>query len=274
MDETDVEDIEINLFLEALFQRYGYDFRQYARATIRRRLHRILARLDYERISELLPAVLHNESLAQKIIADFSITVTEMFRDPLFYQSLRTEVIPYLKTFPFIKIWHAGCATGEEVYSLAILLQEEGIYDQTTIFATDFNEDALRQAKEGIYSLRDLRQYTDNYQKGGGTGSFADYYHARYELAQINRNLQQNITFANHNLVTDGVFSEVHLILCRNVLIYFDRPLQNRVTQLLYDSLIHGGFLCLGMKETVHFSTVADHFRPVDEATRIFQKQT
>lgn len=269
----DIERVEIELFLAAIYQRYGYDFRQYARATVRRRLRHLLAKTGYTRISELFPRLLYDEAFAQAVIFDFSITVTEMFRDPLFYRAVRAQIVPYLKTYPFIKVWVAGCATGEEVYSVAILLQEEGLYDRATIFATDFNELALGKAQEGIYPLKALRQYTANYQQAGGRASFADYYHAQYESAIMNQALKAHIMFANHNLVTDGVFSEMHLIFCRNVLIYFDKSLQNRVLALLADSLLHGGFLCLGTKETLQFSDVAGHFKAMDAEQRIYQKR-
>jgi chemotaxis protein methyltransferase CheR len=269
----DIEKIEISLFLEAMCQRYGYDFRNYAQASVRRRVRHLLAKSGYTRISEMLPRLLYDEAFAQAAIYDFSISVTEMFRDPDFYSSLRKNVIPYLKTYPFIKVWHAGCATGEEVYSLAVVLQEEGLYDRATIFATDFNEATLDKAREGIYSLKDIRQYTTNYQKAGGERPFADYYHAQYESAIMNQTLKRNITFASHNLVTDGVFGEMHLIFCRNVLIYFDKTLQNRVLNLFADSLNHGGFLCLGSKETLEFSEVAKSFKVVDERGKIYQKR-
>lgn len=270
----DIERIELDLFLDAIYQRYGYDFRQYAQASVRRRVRHLLAKSGYSRISEMIPRLLYDEAFSQTAIYDFSITVTEMFRDPEFYGSIRKNVVPYLKTFPFIKVWHAGCATGEEVYSLAILLQEEGLYDQATIFATDFDDAVLEKAKEGIYDLRDMRQYTLNYQKAGGTRSFAEYYHAQYESAIMSQFLKSNITFASHNLVTDGVFGQMHLIFCRNVLIYFDKALQNRVLGLFTDSLNYGGFLCLGSKETVEFSDAAGHFKIVDEKQKIYQKHT
>ena len=195
-----------------------------------------------------------------------------MFRDPEVYLALRQQVVPYLKTYPFIKVWHAGCATGEEVYSTAIILKEEGFNNHATIFATDFNDHALQKAREGIFSQNRMQQYTRHYQQAGGQNSFADYYHAQYEYARMNSALKENITFANHNLVTDGVFSEMHLIFCRNVLIYFDRTLQNRVLQLLYNSLVHGGFLCIGNNETIEFSSVKEKFRIVDENAKIYQK--
>jgi chemotaxis protein methyltransferase CheR len=272
--KEDIEKIELDLFLDAIYQRHGYDFRNYARASIRRRVRHVLDKSGCARISEMVPRVLYDEAFALSVIYDFSITVTEMFRDPEIYLSIRKNVVPYLKTYPFIRVWHAGCATGEEVYSLAILLQEEDLYDRATIFATDFNEAALEKAKEGIYSLDDIRQYTLNYQRAGGTHSFADYYHAQYASAIMNQSLKSNITFANHNLVTDGVFGEMHLIFCRNVLIYFDKTLQSRVLGLLTDSLNYGGFLCLGSKETLQFSDVAERFKVIDERGKTYQKRT
>ena len=272
--KEDVEKIEINLFLEALHQRYGYDFTHYAEASVRRRVRRFMEKNGYAQVSDMIPRLLYDDVFAQAAIHDFSITVTEMFRDPDFYQSVRKNVVPYLRTYPFIKVWHAGCATGEEVYSLAILLQEEELYERATIFATDINEMALDRAREGIYSLKDIRQYTLNYQKAGGLHSFADYYHAQYESAIMNQSLKTNITFASHNLVTDGVFGEMHLVFCRNVLIYFDRTLQNRVLGLFADSLNRGGFLCLGSKETLQFSNVAERFKVVDEHEKIYQRRS
>lgn len=270
----DTEKIELHLFLEAMYQGYGYDFRHYSQASVRRRVRHLATKNGYARVSEMLPRLLHDSAFARAAIYDFSVTVTEMFRDPEFYRSLRKNVIPYLKTYPFIKIWHAGCATGEEVYSLAIVLQEEGLYDRATIFATDFNDAILEKAKEGIYAFKDIRHYTTSYQKAGGTGSFADYYHAQYESAIMDQSLKKNITFASHNLVTDGVFGEMHLIFCRNVLIYFDKTLQNRVLGLFSDSLNHGGYLCLGSKETLEFSEVVGYFKTVDGPFKIYQKRS
>jgi chemotaxis protein methyltransferase CheR len=273
MNPDEVEKIELELFLEAIYQRYGYDFRHYARASVSRRARHVLAKLGYKKLSELIPLLLHDEALAFQIIYDFSITVTEMFRDPDFYQALRHSVTPYLQTYPFIKIWIAGCATGEEVYSLAILLKEEGLYDRATIYATDFNETALKKASEGIYPLKEVQQYTGNYQKSGGLRSFSEYYHAEYSSAIMDAGLKTNITFAHHNLVTDSVFSEVQVVFCRNVLIYFDRTLQNWVLNTLANSLSRGGFLCLGTKETLELSSVYDQFKTVDQKERIYQKR-
>jgi len=272
-DHHDLEQIEINLLLEAIFQRYGYDFRNYAHASIARRVRHFLSKTRSTSISDMIPQLLRDEKFARSVIFEFSIAVTEMFRDPDFYLAVREKVIPYLRTYPYTKIWAAGCATGEEVYSLAILLQEEGLYDRATFFATDFNDDVLEKAREGIYPLKHMRLYTQNYQKAGGTRAFSNYYHAEYESAIMDQSIKGNITFANHNLVTDGVFGEMHLIFCRNVLIYFERPLQNRVLTLCLDSLHHSGFLCLGNKETIEFTAVAERFKTVDEKQRIYQKR-
>lgn len=274
MNPDEIEKIELELFLEAIFQRYGYDFRHYARASAHRRARHILAGSGHKRLSDLIPLLLHDEVFAEKAIYQFSITVTEMFRDPDFYKAVRQTVTPYLQTYPFLKIWVAGCATGEEVYSLAILLKEEGLYDRTTIYATDFNENALKKAAEGIYQLKDVQQHTLNYQKSGGTGSFSDYYHAEYNSAIMDAALKKNITFAHHNLVSDSVFSEVQVVFCRNVLIYFDRSLQNWVLNTLSNSLSRGGFLCLGTKESLEFSSVYDQFKPSNLEERIYQKRT
>lgn len=273
MTKRETENIEIDLLLEAVFKRYGYDFRHYARASIDRRVRHFLVKSGCSTISEMIPRLLRDESFFGRMVRDFSITVTEMFRDPHVYASIRSNVVPFLKTFPFIKAWHAGCATGEEAYSLAIVLKEEGLYDRATIFATDFNDVALEKAKQGIYAIEKVKQITQNYRAAGGSGSFSEYYQARYGAAALSGSLGKNIVFANHNLETDSVFGEMHLILCRNVLIYFDRELQDRVFGLFCESLVRGGFLCLGTKETLAFSGVKDRFEPVDEKARIYQKR-
>ena len=273
MNPSRIEDIEVDLLLEAIFERYGYDFRNYGRASINRRVKRFLSDSGCKTVSEMIPRLLHEKAFFEKMIGYFSITVTEMFRDPPVYQSIRKQVVPVLKTYPYIRAWNAGCATGEEAYSLAILLKEEGMYERTTLFATDFNDEALEKAKEGIYLSENVKEFTSNYQKAGGMNSFSEYYHARYGAVAIDLSLKKNITFANHNLVTDSVFSEMHLILCRNVLIYFSKPLQDRVLRLFSESLVPNGFLCLGTKENIVFSEVADHFKPLNEKLRIFQKK-
>ena len=273
MNPSQIEDIEVDLLLEAIFERYGHDFRAYGRASINRRVKRFLCDSGCKTVSEMIPRLLHEKAFFEKMVRYFSITVTEMFRDPPVHQYIRKQVVPALKTYPFIRVWNAGCATGEEAYSLAILLKEEGIYEKTTLFATDFNDEALEKAKEGIYLSENVKEFTSNYQKAGGMNSFSEYYHARYGAVAIDPSLKKNITFANHNLVTDSVFSEMHLILCRNVLIYFSKPLQDRVLRLFSESLVPGGFLCLGTRENIAFSDVTDHFKPFNEELRIFQKR-
>lgn len=272
MKSTDIERIEIQLLLEALFLCYGYDFRGYARASIRRRVLQFMQSTGASKVSEMIPVLLHDKSYFEQMVKEFSITVTEMFRDPSVFLALRQNIIPLLQSYPFVKIWHAGCATGEEAYSLAILVQEEDLGQWVTIFATDFNDAALETARKGIFDLDHARQFTLNYQKAGGKHSFSDYYHARYGAMAIRQELKEKITFANHNLVTDQVFSETHIILCRNVLIYFNRELQDRVIRLFYDSLVHGGILCLGMKESLLFSNYQDRFKTLDSKNKIFQK--
>lgn len=271
MNTTDIEQIEIDLLLEAIFQRYGYDFRQYNQASIKRRLRHHLAKTDGQSIAALIPAILRDQAAFRRLFFDLSVTVTEMFRDPWFYLALREKVVPFLKTFPFVNIWQAGCATGEEVYSLAILLKEEGLYERARIYATDFNETALTQAKARIYPLERIKAYSANYLQGGGKGSLADYYRARYQSVIIDPVLQENITFANHNLATDGIFGEMHLILCRNVLIYFNRILKNTVLSTFRDSLRYNGFLCLGSKESIQFSEIETDFVEVAPKEKIYQ---
>jgi chemotaxis protein methyltransferase CheR len=259
--------------LEAIYQKYGYDFRQYSKAHIARRLSNRMVLSNLNSISEIQNKILHDQAFASLLLQDLSITVTEMFRDPSFYLALREKVIPFLKTYSFVKIWHAGCSTGEEVYSLAIFLKEEGLYDRATIYATDFNQVALERAKEGIFTNERMKEYTLNYQKAGGSESLSEYYTANYDHVIMHQSLRKNIVWANHNLVTDSVFAEVHLILCRNVLIYFDKDLQNRVQKLFCESLINGGILCLGLKESLRFSDYADYYAETDKQQRIFKKK-
>lgn len=273
MRYKNTSELEISLLLEAIYQKYHYDFRQYSEAHIRRRVMNRMVMSGLENVSQLQAKVLSDEAFASKLLQDLSITVTEMFRDPGFYKSLRENVIPILKTYPFIKIWHAGCATGEEAYSMAILMQEEGLYDRTTIYATDFNQQALNKAKEGIFPNGMIKEYTTNYQLSGGKESFSSYYTSNYDNVIMKQSLKKNIVWANHNLVTDSVFAEAHLILCRNVLIYFDKNLQNKVQKLFYNSLINGGILCLGSKESLRFTDLYEEYTELDNKQRIFKKK-
>jgi chemotaxis protein methyltransferase CheR len=267
------ENIELELLLQAIFLQYGYDFRNYSRAHIKRRVLHRMVQAGVKSMSELQHKILHDPLCFDALIRDFSINVTEMFRNPAFYQSLRKEVIPILKTYPFLKIWHAGCSTGEEVYSFAILLKEEGLYERTQIYATDFNPHVIQKAKTGIYPIKNIKEYTANYQQAGGHSSFSDYYHASNESVIFDQSLKKQIVFAVHNLVTDGIFAEVNMIICRNVLIYFNRDLQNKVLQLFDDSLVKGGFIGLGTKETLQFSSVASKYKTVDSKVKIFKKK-
>ena len=267
------QDIEIQLFLEGIFLRYGYDFRGYARPSIKRRILRRLALSEFESLSAMQYAMLYDPHFFRILLQDFSINVTEMFRDPRFYQVMREKVIPILRELPFIKIWHAGCSTGEEVYSMAILLTEENVYDKTRIYATDVNAEAVNRAKSGIYALDRMQEYTAGYQRAGGCASFADYYSARYDVAIMNNSLKRNMVFADHNLVTDVSFGEMDLIMCRNVLIYFSRDLQNKVFALFLDSLHAGGFLCLGSSESVRFFSRSRSFVDFEEKEKIYRKK-
>lgn len=273
MKRPEIEGIEINVLLEAIFQRYGYDFRSYSRASIERRTRQFTSNLGLKCVSDLVPKIMHDENLFSDLVQYYSIPVTEMFRDPSVYLAIRKEIVPMLRTWHHVKVWNAGCATGEEVYSLAIVLHEEGILDRVTMYATDFNDSALMKAKSGIYSPDTIREATRNYQQAGGKSSFGNYYLARYDAATMDSRLKERITFANHNLVTDRAFGEMHLVFCRNVLIYFNRELQDRVLGLFTESLVQGGFLCLGSKEDLEFSGVSRHYETVNEKARIYKKR-
>jgi len=271
--EAHTEEIEIRLFLEGIYRKYGYDFRNYSLAHVTRRILGRVSALRLGNITELLALVLHDEAAFHALLLDLSINVTEMFRDPPYYRAFRKKVVPILKTYPYIKVWHAGCASGEEVYSTAILLTEAGLYDRSQIYATDFNQVVLQKARDGIFPLSSMKEYTANYQAAGGARAFSDYYTADFNSAIMEQSLKQRMVFADHNLVTDGVFGEMHVIVCRNVLIYFNRQLQERVIGLFSDSLCHGGFLCLGLKESLMFTKYASRFVPVSEEERIFRKE-
>lgn len=271
--KIETEDLEIQLLLEAIYLKYGYDFRDYARASVKRRILHRMNLSDLRNLAEMQHKVLYESEFFERLLLDLSINVTEMFRDPSFYQALRTEVLPMLKTYPFVKIWHAGCSTGEEAYSMAILLKEEGLYERAQIYATDFNDLVLQKAKEGIYPVESVKDYTLNYQRAGGKAAFVDYYTAHHHSIILDRSLKKNIVFANHNLETDGVFGEMHLILCRNVMIYFNRELQDRVIRLFHDSLCRHGILSLGSKESIRFSAHAKHFDDLVADEKIYRKR-
>ena len=273
MDNTNEnEKIEFDLILEAIYQKYGYDFRNYAKASLRRRLRYRLSQSNLKTISEMQHKLLNDKKFFDTLLLDLTINVTEMFRDPSFFKALREIVISELKKQPFIKVWHAGCSSGEEIYSTAILLKENGMYESSLIYATDTNEMVLDKAKSGIFPIEKMKDFTVNYRKAGGIASFADYYTARYDNAIMDNSLKKNIVFSNHNLVTDSVFGEMDLIMCRNVLIYFNRELQDRVFRLFMDSLRPGGFLCLGSKETIRFSSFSENFENVIEKERVYRR--
>lgn len=268
------EDIETGLFLEAIYLKYGCDFREYSDVHIKRRIRNLLAISGLSNISEMQHQVLYDPSFFETLLQGFSINVTEMFRDPSFYKAVREEVAPALKPLTFVRIWHPGCASGEEIYSMAILLTEESIYEKTRIYATDFNPSILEKARKGAYALDLMKTYTRNYQKSGGQASFADYYAASHDAVILNDSLKKHIHFAEHNLATDSVFGEMDMIVCRNVLIYFTRKLQDRVLKLFADSLRPGGFLCLGSQESLKFSACADDFEPVVDSEKIYRRKT
>jgi chemotaxis protein methyltransferase CheR len=266
------EDIELELLIEGIYRRYGYDFRNYTRSSLKRRVMQRLHRTGLPNLSAMQHLALNDAAFFNTLLLDMTINVTEMFRDPTFYLTLREKVIPVIKTYPFFKIWHAGCATGEEVYSMAILLAEEGLLKNVMIYATDIDEVVLKKAREGIYELDRIKEYTKNYQKAGGTETFSDYYTANHRAVILDSRLKKNIVFAQHNLVTDSTFGEMNLIICRNVLIYFDRELQNRVIDLFKRSLVRRGLLCLGSKETLNFSSHRKSFEDFDGKEKIYRK--
>jgi len=270
----DSERLEIDLLLSGIRDRYGYDFTHYSRASLLRRLAKARDQAKAKHFTELRDKLLDSEKSFDEFLKAMSITVTNMFRDPEFYQELRAQVVPVLKTFPFIKIWHAGCATGEEVYSMAILLHEEGFLERSQIYATDFNKQSLDMAKDAVYPIGNIDSFSEGYQESGGKRDLSYYYNDGYERVKFRNFLRNRITFSYHNLVTDGVFGEMNLIFCRNVLIYFDKILQDQVLGKFEDSLRHGGFLCLGNRESLNFSAVQPMFEAVDKKQRIYRKRS
>lgn len=267
-----VPDIEIRLLVQAVFLRYGHDFRDYAQASLKRRVLQAQLRMGAPSISALQERVLHDPGQFSQLLQYLTVPVSEMFRDPAYFLALRRHVVPVLRTYPSLKIWVAGCSTGEEPYSLAILLHEEGLLERSILYATDINHASLEKAKQGIFSLEHMQAFTRNYQRAGGTASFSGYYTAAYGGALFDRRLRDCITFADHSLATDAVFSETHLVSCRNVLIYFNRALQDRALGLFHDSLSRRGFLGLGAKETLDFSAYADRFEAVSRPDRIYRR--
>jgi len=265
-------EIELRLLMEAIYLKYSYDFRDYAISSQKRRVLHALRQLNCPTISALQEKVLHDPSMFSQLLQYLTIPVSQMFRDPTYFLALRQEVVPFLKTYPSLKIWIAGCSTGEEVYSMAIMLKEEELLDRTIIYATDINQQSLDKARKGVFSLEHLKTYTSNYQKAGGKKAFSDYYTAAYDAVLFDRSLIENVTFADHSLATDSVFAETHLVCCRNVLIYFNKPLQDRAFGLFHESLCHRGFLGLGSKESIDFSDYAGSFEPFVKKERLFRK--
>ncbi|MCC6200527.1 MAG: protein-glutamate O-methyltransferase CheR [Moraxellaceae bacterium] len=271
--ENEPQEIELQLLLEAIYRRYGYDFRSYSVASVRRRVQQHLIVARYDNICALMHDILHNGEAFSALLSNLTINVTEMFRDPDFYQAFREKVVPVLRTHPFLKVWHAGCATGEEIYSMAILLKEEGLYDRCQIYATDIDKEVLEKARRGIFPASELRRFTENYERSGGKKKLSDYYTEKYDNIIMDPALKKNVIFADHDLATDQVFGEMQVVLCRNVLIYFNKELQKRVFRLFKDSLDIAGYLCLGSKESLRFSGCADAFDIIEEKQRIYKKR-
>ena len=271
--ENEPQEIELQLLLEAIYRRYGYDFRSYSVASVRRRVQQHLIVARYDNICALMHDILHNGEAFSALLSNLTINVTEMFRDPDFYQAFREKVVPVLRTHPFLKVWHAGCATGEEIYSMAILLKEEGLYDRCQIYATDMDKEVLEKARRGIFPASELRRFTENYERSGGKKKLSDYYTEKYDNIIMDPALKKNVIFADHDLATDQVFGEMQVVLCRNVLIYFNKELQKHVFRLFKDSLDIAGYLCLGSKESLRFSGCADAFDIIEEKQRIYKKR-
>jgi chemotaxis protein methyltransferase CheR len=270
--DPELEALEIKLLLEGVYLHYGYDFREYAPASLKRRIWDVVRSEKVRSISRLQDKVLHDPACFERFVVALTVNVTAMFRDPSFYHAFRTKVVPLLRTYPFIRVWHAGCSTGEEVYSTAIVLTEEGIYDRCRIYATDLNEAVLRKAKAGIYPLQFMQGYINNYVKAGGKNSFSEYYTANYDSAIFRSSLRENVVFSQHNLVTDSSFNEFNVILCRNVLIYFNQSLQDRVHTLLHESLGMFGVLGLGHKETISYTPHEKRYEALEEGEKLYRR--
>ena len=265
-------DIELRLLIEAIYLKYNYDFRDYSGASLKRRVRHALVQLECQSISALQEKILYDAGAFMQLLQYLTIPVSEMFRDPGYFLALRQQVMPVLHTYPSLKIWIAGCSTGEEVYSMAILLKEEGLLERSIIYATDINPVSLERAERGIFAQDNMRAYTENYQAAGGRQALSDYYTAAYDGVIFDKSLRANVTFADHSLATDTVFAETHLVSCRNVLIYFNKPLQDRAFGLFHESLCHRGFLGLGGKESIDFSSYARSFETLCRPERIFRK--
>src|SRR5438132_1329458 len=270
--KLELEAVEIKLLTEGIYQHYGFDFRDYSMPSLKRRIWKRVYAEGLSTVSGLQEKVLHDPACMESLLLDLSINTTAMFRDPTFYLAFRQKVVPLLRTYPFVRIWHAGCSTGEEVYSMAILLYEEGLYDRCRIYATDINEPVLQRAKEGIFPISSMKENTSNYIAAGGTGTFSEYYIAKYDYTIFRPSLRENVVFARHNLVTDATFNHFNVIFCRNVLIYFNSTLQERVQKLFLDSLEMFGILGLGKKETIKYTSMADNYEVIDLEERLYRR--
>jgi chemotaxis protein methyltransferase CheR len=268
----DLERIEVQLLLEAIYQHYGFDFRGYALGSLKRRLWRRAIGEKVETLSALQDKVLHDPAVMERLLLDLSINVTAMFRDPTFFRAFREKVVPLLRTYPFVRIWNAGCSTGEETYSLAIVLKEEGLYDRTRLYATDINDRVLEKARAGSFPLEKMREFTENYLRAGGSDEFSRYYTVEGHTARFTSELCEQVVFAQHNLVSDAPFNEFNVIVCRNVMIYFGKTLQDRVHELLYDSLDTLGVLALGHKESIRFTRYEERYEALDPQEKLYRK--
>ncbi|HVY83143.1 MAG TPA: CheR family methyltransferase [Steroidobacteraceae bacterium] len=266
-------DIELQLLIEAIYLKYHYDFRQYARASLKRRILSAMAHFSCATLSQLQDRVLHDPAIFPQLLDFLTVPVSEMFRDPSYFRALREHVVPVLRTYPSLKVWVAGCSTGEEAYSFAILLREEGLLSRTLIYGTDINPHVLRTAQAGIYDANRMAGFTENHRKSGGHSSLSDYYTAAYGRAVMDKSLKQHIVFSDHSLASDSVFAEVQLVSCRNVLIYFNAELQSRAIGLFRDALCRRGFLGIGAKESLRYSAHAHAFEPLVRSERIFQRR-
>ncbi|MFT3996488.1 MAG: CheR family methyltransferase [Asticcacaulis sp.] len=271
--QSKTEDIEIRLLLEAIYLKYHYDFRGYAMASIKRRLLQARDFFGCSSLSMLQDKVLHDERMLGELMSYLTVQVSELFRDPAYFRTIREKVVPHLRTYPSLKVWIAGCSTGEELYSFAILFREEGLEERTLFYATDINQESLRKAEAGVYNLERMRLFTENHRLSGGKSSLSDYYTAAYGAATFDKSLRKRVVFSDHSLVTDAVFAETQFVSCRNVLIYFNRDLQNRAIGLFRESLSRKGFLGLGARETLRFSSHADGFAEFDRDERLYQKR-
>ena len=269
---SEIHNTELSEFLSSVFYCYGYDFSDYSKASVKRRIIRFMSMYKLKDIFHLKHLIINDEEFFKLFLEEFTVNVTEMFRDPALYKFIRNQIVPHLSTYPYLKVWHAGCSTGEEVYSMAIVMEEEGIYDKTKLYGTDINQKVLIQAKKGIFSVESMKTYTNNYINSGGGRAFSDYYIAKYDGVLFDKTLKRNMVFSAHNIVSDSSFNEFNMIVCRNVMIYFNKDLQNKAVELFYNSLIMFGYLVLGNKESLLFSRLKDKFEVIDQEQKIFRK--